>query len=119
MLDCETGEIIAPRPRLLIILKECSIENSRKAPLRGHTTRTTKQAVSLDENNRSPIIVVQFMAQQINCIRNKEGDVIEGAPDDIRAYYYVMAFQRDYDEKESALIWRVIDFQLGGGEKYY
>ncbi|KAJ1447778.1 hypothetical protein M885DRAFT_541622 [Pelagophyceae sp. CCMP2097] len=71
------------------------------------------------EDQRSPIIVAQFMTQQINCVRNREGDIVEGGLTDIRAYFYVMAFQRDYDEKEAALTWRVIDFQLGGGEHYY
>ena len=59
------------------------------------------------------------MTQQVNCIRNREGDVVEGAPDDIRAYFYVMAFQRDYDAESHELVWKVVDFQLGGGEPYY
>ena len=71
------------------------------------------------DDQRAPILVAQFMTQQINCVRNREGDIVEGGPSDIRAYFYVMAFQRNYDEKEAALSWRVIDFQLGGGEKYY
>ena len=60
-----------------------------------------------------------FTMQKVNCIRNREGEIVEGSPSDIRAYFYVCAFQRDYDEKEGALIWRVIDFQLGGGDAYY
>ena len=71
------------------------------------------------EDNRAPILVCQFMTQQINCIRNRENEVIEGAPDDIRAYFYVMAFQRDYDDANHELVWKVVDFQLGGGERYY
>ena len=75
-------------------------------------------AVQVDEQ-RSPILVVQFMAQQVNCVRNREGDVVEGYPSDIRAYFYVMAFQREYDDQSHELAWRVVDFQLGGGEPYY
>ena len=71
------------------------------------------------EDNRAPIVVCQFMTQQINCIRNKEGDVVEGSPGDIRAYFYVMAFQREYDDANHELVWKVVDFQLGGGEPYY
>ncbi|KAJ8605429.1 hypothetical protein CTAYLR_003302 [Chrysophaeum taylorii] len=74
-------------------------------------------AVQLDDNHASPTFVVQFMTQQINCIRNREGDVIEGAPDDIRAYFYVMAFQRHLVQDH--LTWKIIDFQIGGGDKYY
>ena len=61
----------------------------------------------------------RFMAQQINCIRNAEGEVVEGSPGDIRAYFYVMAFQREYDDANHELVWKVVDFQLGGGEPYY
>ena len=43
-------------------------------------------AVQVDEQ-RSPILVVQFMTQQVNCVRNREGDVVEGYPSDIRAYF--------------------------------
>ena len=75
-------------------------------------------AVQVDEQ-RSPILVVQFMTQQVNCVRNREGDVVEGYPSDIRAYFYVMAFQREYDDTSHELAWRVVDFQLGGGEPYY
>lgn len=76
-------------------------------------------AVQLDDNGRNPVFVVQCMTQQINCVRNREGDVVEGSPDDIRAYFYVFAFRRDYDPKSSTLAWKIIDLQLGGGEKYY
>lgn len=71
------------------------------------------------EEQRSPILVVQFMTQQVNCVRNREGDVVEGSPSDVRAYFYVMAFQREYDDQSHELAWRVVDFQLGGGEPYY
>lgn len=31
-----------------------------------------------------PILIVSFTAQQINCVRDRTGQVIEGKPDDIR-----------------------------------
>mmetsp|Transcript_6545 Transcript_6545/g.19897 ORF Transcript_6545/g.19897 Transcript_6545/m.19897 type:complete len:367 (+) Transcript_6545:75-1175(+) len=76
-------------------------------------------AVQLDDHGRNPVLVVQCMTQQINCVRNREGDVVEGAPDDIRAFFYVFAFRRDYDPKTHTLAWKIIDLQLGGGETYY
>lgn len=33
------------------------------------------------------IIVVVYMVQQINCIRNKEGDIVE-----VRIYFFVNSF---------------------------
>ena len=76
-------------------------------------------ATALDDNDGPPTFVVQFMTQQINCVRSRDGVVVEGSPDDIRAYFYAMAFQRHYDPNANALIWKIIDFQLGGGDAYY
>lgn len=76
-------------------------------------------AVQLDDNGRNPVFLMQCMTQQINCVRNREGEVVEGSPNDIRAYFYVFAFRRDYDPKTSTLAWKIIDLQLGGGETYY
>jgi len=42
----------------------------------------------LDEE---PVLIVQFTTQQIHCLRDLHGEVIEGAPDNIRAVYYVWA----------------------------
>lgn len=50
----------------------------------------------------APVLIVTFSAQQINCLRDKSGAVIEGAVDDIRAVYYVWAFVREYELEEDA-----------------
>ena len=48
------------------------------------------------------------MCQQINCVRKKEtGEVVEGSEDDIRANSYVCAFQREYNEEEGELNWKI------------
>ena len=59
------------------------------------------------------------MCQQINCVRKKDtGKVVEGSEDDIRANSYVVAFQREYDEEEVALNWKIIDFRFNGAIAY-
>jgi mitochondrial import inner membrane translocase subunit TIM44 len=77
-------------------------------------------AVEPDEVNKgSPIIVLHFMCQQINCVRKKEdGTVVEGSEDDIRANSYVAAFQREYDEKAGELNWKIVDFRFNGAIAY-
>lgn len=50
----------------------------------------------------APVLIVTFSAQQINCLRDKSGAVIEGAVDDIRAVYYVFAFVREVELEEAA-----------------
>ncbi|CAB9524561.1 membrane translocase subunit TIM44 [Seminavis robusta] len=77
-------------------------------------------AVEPDEVNRgSPIILLHFMCQQINCVRKKEtGEVVEGSEDDIRANSYVCAFQREYNEEEAELTWKIVDFRFNGAIAY-
>mmetsp|Transcript_39518 Transcript_39518/g.44243 ORF Transcript_39518/g.44243 Transcript_39518/m.44243 type:complete len:360 (+) Transcript_39518:2378-3457(+) len=77
-------------------------------------------AVELDEVNKgSPIIVLHFMCQQINCVRKKkDGKIVEGSEDDIRANSYVAAFQREYDEKAGELNWKIVDFRFNGAIAY-
>mmetsp|Transcript_19976 Transcript_19976/g.28422 ORF Transcript_19976/g.28422 Transcript_19976/m.28422 type:complete len:436 (+) Transcript_19976:71-1378(+) len=73
-------------------------------------------AAELDDNNRgSPIVLLHFMCQQINCVRNKDGEVVEGGEDEIRANSYVVALQREYNDEEGALNWKMIDFRFNGG----
>lgn len=70
-------------------------------------------------NKGSPIIMVHFMCQQINCVRKKEtGEVVEGSEDDIRAYSYLVALQREYDAEKSELNWKIVDFMLNGAIAY-
>jgi hypothetical protein len=49
----------------------------------------------------TPVLIITFSAQQINCLRDTTGNVIEGAEDDIRAVYYVWAFVREVELEEN------------------
>ncbi|EEY68783.1 Mitochondrial Protein Translocase (MPT) Family [Phytophthora infestans T30-4] len=71
------------------------------------------------EDKQAPIILMRFQAQQINCIRNREGEVVEGSEDEVLAYYYIFAFQRDYDEEQETLRWRIVDLHMQRGGRYY
>lgn len=67
----------------------------------------------------SPIIVLHFMCQQINCVTNtKTNKIVEGSEDDIRANSYIAAFQREHDEEAGALNWKIVDFRLNGAIAY-
>ncbi|CAM9717810.1 unnamed protein product, partial [Phaeothamnion confervicola] len=69
-------------------------------------------AIKADADSRNPTIVLQFMCQQIHCVRNRAGEIVEGSEDDIRANYYIFAFQRDFLEQQRELRWKVVDFML-------
>lgn len=43
-----------------------------------------------------PVVVTQFTCQQINCSRDKFGNVVEGRPDDVQRVYYYWALAMDH-----------------------
>ena len=49
----------------------------------------------------SPVLIVTFNTQQINCLRDRGGNVVEGSEDDIRAVYYAWAFVREAEYEEA------------------
>eukprot|EP00981_Chlorochromonas_danica_P006041 scaffold1263_cov170-Ochromonas_danica.AAC.5 len=65
-----------------------------------------------------PVIVGIYMVQQINCVKNRKGEIVEGGETDIRAKYYSLAFQLKYDEDHHRLAWKVVDYQLAGDTPY-
>ncbi|CAI5743179.1 unnamed protein product [Peronospora destructor] len=71
------------------------------------------------EDKQAPIVLMRFQAQQINCIRNREGEIVEGSEDEVLAHYYIFAFQRDYDEEQESLRWRIVDLHMQRGGRYY
>lgn len=73
-----------------------------------------------DEVNKgSPIIVLHFMCQQINCVRKKsDGTIVEGSEDNIKANSYIAAFQREYNEEKAELNWKIVDFRFNGAIAY-
>merc|ERR1712060_447437 len=58
-------------------------------------------AAEVDKSNeygvKEPILIIHYMCQQINCVRDAKGKVVEGKEDDIKANSYLVAFQREMD----------------------
>jgi import inner membrane translocase subunit TIM44 len=65
-----------------------------------------------------PMVVLQFQIQQINCVRDKAGVVIEGAADDIQSVYYAWAMElavpKDGEEAAAQPRWRLRDMMVRG-----
>ncbi|CAM9664249.1 unnamed protein product [Laminaria digitata] len=76
-------------------------------------------AIKADAGKGNPTVALQFMCQQINCVRNKKGEIVEGAEDDIRATYYILAFQREFNDNEAELRWKVVDMMVVGAFPWY
>jgi len=75
-------------------------------------------AAEVDKSNefgvKEPILIIHYMCQQINCVRNVKGKVVEGKEDDIKANSYLVAFQREMDEDDSNMTWKIVDFRFNG-----
>ena len=41
-----------------------------------------------------PVVVVKFSCQQINCYRDKFGNVVDGSPNDVHRVLYVWALRQ-------------------------
>lgn len=50
----------------------------------------------------SPVLIVSFSTQQINCLRDKGGNIVEGREDDIRAVYYAWALAKEAEYEDFA-----------------
>lgn len=49
-------------------------------------------------------------------IRHRKGEIVEGHEDDIRATFYILAFQREFNDEEAELRWKVVDMMIVGGK---
>jgi hypothetical protein len=67
----------------------------------------------------NPLILVVYMVQQINCIRNAKGEVIEGGETDIRMKFYSMVFQQVYNEDEGEVNWKIVEYEFAGDIPYW
>ena len=59
-------------------------------------------------------MVVKFNAQQLDCVRNNKGEIVEGSDDQVSNNFYYAAMQRNWDEEAEELRWNVLEFQVIG-----
>lgn len=95
-------------------------------------------------DQEGPIILAIYMVQQINCIRNKEGEIIEvrdqrccvppceryidflstffrfqGGESQVIAKYYTIAYKQVYDDDAGVSDWKIVDYHMEGSDQYY
>ena len=64
---------------------------------------------------RGPMIVLSFVAQQLNCVRDKKtGEIVDGDDTSLHMNHYMFAVQQEYDEHTGALDWKVVEFVMQG-----
>jgi len=71
-----------------------------------------------------PVIVSIYKVQQVHCVRNDKGEIVEGDENDIRAKFYHMVFQQAYeadanDETIGYYTWKAIEYGLFDEVPYY
>ncbi|KAI4301099.1 hypothetical protein L6164_034413 [Bauhinia variegata] len=66
----------------------------------------------------SPIIIVEFLTQQVYCVRDRNGKITEGSQDNIHIVFYHWALQQmtleDRGEDAIYLLWRLREMQQQG-----
>jgi len=71
----------------------------------------------------APYFFFSFHTQQVNCLRDKNGEVVEGAVDDIRAVFYLMAVTRhpELDKVKAKLEypWQISEIAIIGNQKTF
>eukprot|EP00742_Colponemidia_sp_Colp-10_P006914 GILJ01007417.1.p1 GENE.GILJ01007417.1~~GILJ01007417.1.p1 ORF type:complete len:421 (-),score=75.27 GILJ01007417.1:78-1292(-) len=66
----------------------------------------------------SPLFVFTLATQQINCLRDKAGKVVDGAIDDIRQVHYAIVLQRHSEPHlEVGHLWQVAEIAILGSTK--
>lgn len=78
-----------------------------------------KMAIPAETEGASPCFVFGFNTQQLNCFRDFDGKVVEGAVDDIREIHYLLAIQRNLVEDQTALEhqWLIREIAIVGNRR--
>lgn len=59
--------------------------------------------------DQGPVLIITFTAQQIMCVRDTAGKVVEGDPDKVMRVNYVWVLCRDQSELDPRAAWRLLE----------
>ena len=64
----------------------------------------------------TPVLLLTFKTQQIEVIRDKEGQIVKGSTDSINDVFYVWAVTRDTERLNDPITrgWKVIELAIQG-----
>ena len=63
-------------------------------------------------------MVLTFNSQQVSCVKDREGKVIEGSEDKVMRITYVWALCRDQTELDPRAAWRLLDLSASVQEQF-
>ncbi|XP_065201735.1 mitochondrial import inner membrane translocase subunit TIM44 [Planococcus citri] len=67
--------------------------------------------------DQGPVLIISFQAQQIICMKDKNGTVVEGDPEKILRVSYVWALCRDTSELNPRAAWKLLDMSANVNEQ--
>nr|XP_027212743.1 mitochondrial import inner membrane translocase subunit TIM44-like [Penaeus vannamei] len=68
--------------------------------------------------DEGPVLAISFQSQQIMCLRNQKGEVVEGDPSKVLRVQYVWVLCRDQTELDSRAAWRILDLSAQSTEQF-
>ncbi|XP_076063042.1 mitochondrial import inner membrane translocase subunit TIM44 [Oratosquilla oratoria] len=68
--------------------------------------------------DEGPVLAVSFQSQQILCLRNTKGEVVEGDPSKVLRVQYVWVLCRDQTELDPHAAWRLLDLSAQSSEQF-
>jgi len=68
--------------------------------------------------DQGPVLVLQFQSQQIMCVRNAKGEVVEGDPDKVMRVIYIWVLCRDQAEMDPKAAWRLLELSAQSQEQF-
>ncbi|CAG2162014.1 unnamed protein product [Oppiella nova] len=65
-----------------------------------------------------PVLIITFQAQQISCVKDSKGNVIEGDPEKILRVHYVWVLCRDQNEFDPKACWKLMDLSANSAQQW-
>jgi import inner membrane translocase subunit TIM44 len=69
-------------------------------------------------DKQGAMILARFMAQEIDCMYDKDGKVVKGADDQVTAVHYAVVLEQEYSEEDEEVQWKVKEFAVLGNVPY-
>ncbi|XP_014253970.1 mitochondrial import inner membrane translocase subunit TIM44 [Cimex lectularius] len=67
--------------------------------------------------DQGPVLVINFTSQQILCLQDQKGNVVEGDPNKVLRVNYVWVLCRDPSELNPRAAWRLLDLSASSNEQ--
>ena len=67
---------------------------------------------------QGPVLIITFQSQQIMCVRDKHGLVVEGSPEKVMRVNYVWVLCRDPNDLNPKSAWRLMEISANSTEQF-